>query len=1124
MNIVKAFNLHQISLAHKFFMLGILAGLMILVPTGLYFQQKNADLAFIQRELIALDSVDEFFRVMQLMQTHRGMAAGALAGEHMLAAQRLLLRDSVLTAIEVFDSVLRQKGASTALVSHLERLRQRWIALEQEVSGNQLKAAQSTRLHTELLAEWLVLDEEMLSEFGLSLDPEVDTYHLIQATLLNMPALEETLGVLRATGTPFLVQGHVDAGNSATLRALVVNVQDTRDDLFRNLNRAMQANSNVNSALASKIASQLATVAQLSALTTKVLINASSLTYPAPDYLAELTQGIDSLYEFNTLAVNSLKQVLQARVTEAQQTLALLVGLLLLGMTGGMILAVAFIRSITGPVAEALGVARAVSKGEMDVSVPVRGNNELGQLMQMLATMRDNLKVAQIRLNQLKLVLDEHAIVSVADVAGHIIYANDRFCKISGYTRNELLGKDHRVINSDFHSTQFWMEMYKTVVKGETWQGEVCNRTKDGRLYWVNSTVVAFMDGDGKPLEYIAIRTDITRQKIAEVAAKSANQAKSEFLANMSHEIRTPMNAIIGFSHLCLQTKLEPTQRDYTEKVYRSANKLLSILNDILDFSKVEAGKLVIEKIPFRLDEVMRSVADIISIRATEKNLVPQFDNGAKIFPVLVGDPLRLGQVLNNLLSNAIKFTEKGEVTVQVRIESQTTSHDDIPGHVVLCFTVRDTGIGLTQKQIRKLFQPFSQADASTTREYGGTGLGLSISKGLVEQMGGVMWVESTPGKGSTFAFNLPFTFPAKESDTPADLSLHGLQDKKIGLAELTGLHLLLVEDNEFNQQLAIALLNNIGIKVTLASNGIEAVQVAQTGLFDAVLMDIHMPHMDGLEATRQIRKIPALYDLPIIAMTANAMSDDRKQCLAAGMNDYVTKPIQVNVLFDTIARWTKRNVSFPANSVATDAELASGGNSVYDPERAIANMGDKNLYLTLIGMFEANQGQAGQVIQDALAAHDNQTAERLAHTLQGVAATIGAATLAESADQLKIAIKKEDTDKYPQLIADTMAEIAQVIVLVKAYLQAHTAETVVADVERKQHPVNIAQLGTLLKQLTTQLKSFDSDAVDTMQQINQHIKGTTTALRYAKLGRHVNNYDYKNALAEVQMLMKKDG
>ncbi|CAH1387235.1 ATP-binding protein [Candidatus Nitrotoga sp. M5] len=1120
MNFVKALNLHQISLTRKFSILGILAGLMIFVPASLYFQQKNADLAFTQRELIALDSVDELFRVMQLTQTHRGMAAGALAGDHILAAQRMLIQDSVLTAIDVLDTVFRQEGASTVLVSHLDSLRQRWIALEVDVSGNQLEASQSNRLHTELLAEWLVLVEELLSEFGLSLDPKIDTYHLIQATLLNMPALVETLGILRATGTPFLVQGHVDAGNSATLRTLVVNVQNTRDDLFRNLNRTIRANSSVNSALVSKIASQQTTVEQLSALTNKVLINADRLTYPAADYLAALTHGIDSLYEFNTLAVNSLKQVLQTRVSEAQQTLALLAGLLLLGMISGMLLAMAFIRSITRPVAEALGVACAVSKGDMDITVPVLGNNELGQLMQMLSTMRDNLRTAQIRLNQQKFALDEHAIVSIADNKGHITYANDRFCKLSGYTRIELLGKDHRIVNSASHSTQFWKEMYKTVAQGQTWRGEVCNRAKNGSLYWVNTTVVAFMGENGKPIEYIGIRTDITQQKLAEVAAKSANQAKSEFLANMSHEIRTPMNAIIGFSHLCLQTKLKATQRDYTEKIYSSANALLGIINDILDFSKVEAGKLEIEKIPFRLSDVMRRVADIVSIHATEKSLVLQFDNEAKTLPPLVGDPFRLGQVLNNLLGNAIKFTETGKISLQVRIESQTTSHDENPGHVVLRFTVRDTGIGVTQEQIEMLFQPFSQADASTTRKYGGTGLGLPISKGLIEQMDGEMWVESIPGKGSSFTFTLPFTVLSKESDAPADLSLLDAQDKKIGLAELTDLHLLLVEDNELNQQLATSLLNSTGIKVSHASDGIEAVQAVQDGQFDAILMDMHMPRMDGMEATRQIRKNPTLCDLPIIAMTANAMPNDRKLCLAAGMNDYITKPIQVDMLYATIARWTQSNV-LSTNSVTNGAQLASRINSVYDPVRAIAKMGNKNLYLTLTSMFEADQGQTVQLIQNALAAHDNQTAERLSHTLKGTAATIGAATLAESAYQLELAIKHEDTDKYPQLIAAATAEMAQVITLITTYQHTYTAESVIAEVDHKQHPEDIMQIRVLLEQLTTQLKFFDSDAVHTMQVLKQKIKGAETELRYAKLSRHINDYDYKSALTEMLQIKK---
>jgi two-component system sensor histidine kinase/response regulator len=384
--------------------------------------------------------------------------------------------------------------------------------------------------------------------------------------------------------------------------------------------------------------------------------------------------------------------------------------------------------------------------------------------------------------------------------------------------------------------------------------------------------------------------------------------------------------------------------------------------------------------------------------------------------------------------------------------------------------------------------------------------------------MGGTMWVESTPGKGSTFAFNLPFTYLPEESGMPADSSLPNAPDEKVGFADLTGLHVLLVEDNEFNQQLATALLNRVGIEVSLACDGVEAVQAAQAGRFDAVLMDMHMPRMEGMEATRQIRKNPALGDLPIIAMTANAMHGDRKQCLAAGMNDYVTKPIQVDVLYATLARWTQRN-ALPAKSAAAPAHVASRGTPAFDPDRAIANMGDKDIYLNITGKFAANQGQAIQAIQNALAAHDSQTAERLAHTLKGIAATIGAATLAESASQLEVAIREGGTEKYPQLIAAATTEMAQVIVSVNAYLQARAAETGVAVVDPTQHPVDIAQLGMLLEKLTAQLKSFDSNAVDTMQQIKQQTNSAASAPRYAKLGRYIDDYDYKNALVEVQQL-----
>lgn len=672
-----------------------------------------------------------------------------------------------------------------------------------------------------------------------------------------------------------------------------------------------------------------------------------------------------------------------------------------------------------------------VSAQELEREVE-RRTEELVKALGDTETANRNLSDTQRTLEQQLFAINQHTIVSIADVSGRITYVNDLFVQISGYSREELLGQDHRLVNSGLHPRSVFEDLWQTIAAGQVWSGEICNRRKDGTLYWVNSTIVPFMDDAGLPYQYMSIRSDITplkqadeslrhtvfelgervkewtclsaviqalqddtrsdaeslaavaslippgwlkpdhtfariqwrgvccvtepfevsdwclragipggnagdcvevfRQRevgmpqppflyeekvllnniaaqigqamarrqaqrdlrVARDAAEAASRAKSDFLANMSHEVRTPMNGIIGMTGLALAASSTGEMREYMQVVKRSAESLLDIINDILDFSKIEAGKLAVETVDFDLRQTVREALLVMVPKAQEKGVALRIDFSADLSACVKGDPTRLRQVLLNLVSNAIKFTERGEVRVQL------TRSTNPQGQSRVLFVVRDTGIGIAPDKLRSIFEAFTQADTSTTRKFGGTGLGLTISQRLVKLMGGELQVESRPGEGSTFRFELPFE--------PGQLPAEGRPVAAVAERSTPAMRVLLVEDHPVNQMLATRLLEKWGHTVVLAQNGREALEWLAGGeVFDVVLMDMQMPEMGGIEATQRIRQLEQArggHRHAIVAMTANVMQGDRELCLNAGMDDYISKPIQQDELAAKLHRF----------------------------------------------------------------------------------------------------------------------------------------------------------------------------------------------------------------------------
>ncbi len=817
---------------------------------------------------------------------------------------------------------------------------------------------------------------------------------------------------------------------------------------------------------------------------------------------------------------------------------------------------------------------------------PGRGD-ELDQLVDALNAMRERLRQHAVELGnanaRMAAILDNIPDLAwVKDADGRYVGVNRALAAAKGFSKPaQLIGMSDLDVQPPELARKYLADDAEVMATSGCKRIEEHHINADGTDTLVETIKTALHDADGRVVGTVGIARDITARRQGEAdrdarrLAEAANHAKSEFLANMSHEIRTPMNAILGMSYLALQSGLDSQQTNYVQKIHGAAESLLGIINDILDFSKIEAGKLDIESIPFCLADVMEGLASLVGMNADEKGLELVFVQPPRLPPMLIGDPSRLRQVLLNLGYNAVKFTERGEVVIAVEIAQRQADSID------LRFDVRDTGIGMTDEEQQRLFQPFTQGDSSTSRRYGGTGLGLSISRHLVRMMGGEIDVESAVGQGSSFHFAMRFgVLPgpdalaapqspglhgrralvvddnacardvlvgltaalglhadsaadgraalrridiADATDRPYDLLLldwkmpgldgveclrllgqrgsrrhplpavmmvtalgrdelhRRLEERKLAIgallvkpvtpstlldacsrvlglavpevtraarqeqaligiqARLRGARILLVEDNAINREIALAVLRRSGIDVGVACDGREALSLLEREQFDGVLMDCQMPVMDGYAATRALREQPRWRDLPVIAMTANALVGDRAKVLAAGMNDHVAKPIKVEELFATLARWIRPASPGVADGIAQAADGPMPQSGIDRVAGVAALMGDEATYFRLLGMFRDREADFAGRFRAARQAGHLSLAMRMVHDLKGVSGTLAAGAVYRAAADLERAcIDEVDADEVEILLSRVVTSLDPVIAELRTLEAGH--------------------------------------------------------------------------------------
>jgi two-component system sensor histidine kinase/response regulator len=745
--------------------------------------------------------------------------------------------------------------------------------------------------------------------------------------------------------------------------------------------------------------------------------------------------------------------------------------------------------------------------------------------------------------------------IVITNLDAEIEYVNAAFLHTTGYTLEEVIGRNPHMLNSGHTPRATYDTLWRALKRGDTWKGEFNNKRKDGTEYTEFAIITPLRKPDGSISHYVAVKEDITEKKrlgaeldqhrhhleelvalrtaeltLAKTQAEAANQAKSAFLANMSHEIRTPMNAILGLTHLLRRDGVDPAQTARLDKIDNAGRHLLAIINDILDLSKIEAGKLVLEVQDFSLDAVLDHVRSLIGDAAQAKGLTVAVD-GDHVPTWLRGDATRLRQAMLNLAGNAVKFTERGGIVLRARLLGE---RDELDDQLLVRFEVQDSGIGIAPEVLPQLFKAFEQADSSTTRKHGGTGLGLAITRHLAQMMGGEVGVESEPGQGSLFWFSVQLgrghgimpEAPAMQSEQ-AEIALR---------QHHAGARLLLVEDNEINREVALELLHGVGLAVESAENGQLALDKARNGQFDLVLMDIQMPVMGGLDATRAIRALPGWANTPILAMTANAFDQDRRECLSAGMNDYVAKPVDPQALYGSLLKWLPSTRASPIptpaapelagkaapehDEVAPEANLLAGLLLIpeLDFARPLAVLrGNAEKYLRLLRQFTATHAGDHARVLECLATDDVTSARQVAHGLKGVAATLGLPRLSGHAAQLEKTLR--ESGKADSGLVDAIAaEMHELELALSAPPPPMPAADDLAVIE-----IDPQALAGVVAELESMLAASNTRAA---QLLETHASLFRSAMGedFDGLQRNIEHFDFEAALLVLQTWFSRQG